>query len=140
MNVWFLLKLYGTTLATFLIIDLTWLGLIARGFYAKHLGHLMAARTNWPAAIVFYLLFVLGVIIFAVLPGLEADSLPKALVWGALYGFFTYATYDLTNLATLRDWPVLLTIVDIAWGVILATSVSAIGFWIGNWMVPQAGL
>jgi uncharacterized membrane protein len=140
MNIWFLLKLYGTTLAAFLIIDLTWLGLIARGFYAKHLGHLMAARTNWSAAIVFYLLFVLGVIIFAVLPGLEADSLPKALLWGALYGFFTYATYDLTNLATLRNWPVLLTIVDIAWGVFLATSVSAISFWIGNWMVSQAGL
>ncbi len=136
MNIWFLLKVYVATLIAFLVIDLTWLGLIARNFYAKHLGHLMAAQTNWPAAIVFYLLFVFGLIIFAVLPGLEADSLTKALLWGSLFGFFTYATYDLTNLATLRDWPVLLTIVDIAWGVVLATSVSAVGFLFGSWIAP----
>lgn len=132
MTTWFYVRLYFASLLAFLLIDLTWLGWVARGFYRQHLAHLLARRTNWAAAIVFYLLFVLGLLIFAVVPGLKAGSLAQALRYGALYGFFTYCTYDLTNLATLKDWPIRLVLVDIAWGVVLATSVSAVGFWVGT--------
>jgi uncharacterized membrane protein len=132
MSFWFYLQLFLASLLAFLLIDLTWLGWVARGFYRRHLGHLMARRTNWAAAIVFYLLFVLGLQVFAIVPGLAASSFTKTLVWGALYGFFTYSTYDLTNMATLKDWPLVLVLVDIAWGVVLATSVSAVGFWVGG--------
>jgi uncharacterized membrane protein len=135
MNTWFYARLYLASLAAFLVIDLTWLGLVAQDFYRKNLGHLLAARTNWPVAILFYLLFVLGLTILAIHPGLRSGSLGKAIVAGALFGFFTYATYDLTNLATLRDWPVLLTIIDILWGTFLATSVTLVGFLVGSRML-----
>ena len=132
MTPWFYLRLYLASLLAFLLIDLTWLGWVARGFYRRHLGHLLAKRTNWAAAVVFYGLFVLGLQVFAIVPGLAAGSLSKTLLWGAMYGFFTYATYDLTNMATLKNWPLVLVLVDIVWGVVLATSVSAVGFWVGG--------
>jgi uncharacterized membrane protein len=135
MGFWLSIRLYLAALAAFLVIDLTWLSIIAQGFYRKHLGHLMAVRTNWPAAVAFYLLFVLGLVIIAIIPGLKENSLVKAILFGALYGFFTYVTYDLTNLATLRDWPVLLTMVDIVWGTFLAASVTWVGFLVGNWLM-----
>lgn len=130
-----LIKLYGVTLVAFFAIDMLWLGVIARGFYRKHLGFLMAPTTNWVAAIIFYLLFILGIVFFVVLPGLEAQSLRVTLLRGALYGLITYATYDLTNLATLKDWPVLLTVVDITWGVVLSTLVSLAGYFAGKWLL-----
>lgn len=132
---WNILKLYGVTLAAFFAIDMLWLGWIARGFYRKHLGFLMAAQTNWAAAIIFYLLFIGGILFFVVLPGVQAQSLRVTLLRGALYGLITYATYDLTNLATLKDWPVLLTVVDIAWGVVLSTLVSLAGYFAGRWLL-----
>jgi uncharacterized membrane protein len=132
MNGWFYLKLYLGTFAAFLLIDLIWLGVVAKNFYGKQLGHLLAAKTNWAAAIAFYLLFIVGVLVFVVVPALEADSLNRALLYGALFGFFTYATYDLTNLATLEGWPPLLTAVDLVWGTVLCTLVSAAGFLIGK--------
>ena len=128
------LKLYLLTLVAFFTVDMVWLGLIARGFYRKYLGFLMSPRPNWAAAFIFYLIFVAGLLIFCVLPGLEADSLSKALLFGALYGLFTYATYDLTNLATLKDWPLLITVVDILWGIALSTTTTAAGFIIGKWL------
>lgn len=127
----FLTRLYLSTLVVFLAIDLAWLGLAARGFYRKYLGFLMSPTPNWAAAGAFYLLFVGGLLYFAVLPGLQSGSLGKALLNGALFGLLTYATYDLTNLATLKDWPVVLTLVDIAWGVILSSLVTAAGYWLG---------
>jgi uncharacterized membrane protein len=128
----FYIKLYFSTLGVFLVIDLFWLGLVARGFYRERLGFLMRSETNWVAAVLFYLIFVAGLLIFAVVPGLRAGLLSRALFLGALYGLFTYATYDLTNLATLKDWPVGLTVVDIIWGMFLAGSVSTIAFLIGD--------
>lgn len=135
MELQFYFRLYVAALTTFLVLDLTWLGLIARDFYHNHLSHLMATNTNWPAAILFYTIFVLGLTILAIRPGLQNTSLQKAILLGALYGFFTYATYDLTNLATLRDWPIFLTVVDIVWGTFLATSVATVGYLVGNWML-----
>ena len=101
--------LYLMTVPVFFIIDILWLGVIASKFYNSQIGHLMG-NVNWTAAIGFYLVYIVGILIFAVIPGLEADSFQKALLWGALFGFFTYATYDMTNLATLRDWPVLVVV------------------------------
>jgi len=130
----FYIKLYFATLAVFLLIDMLWLGVVARGLYSKYLGYLLSPNPNWTAAVLFYLLFVVGVLVFAVLPGLQAASLGKALLLGALFGLLTYATYDLTNLATIRDWPVFITIVDLIWGTLLATLVSGAGFLVGRWM------
>lgn len=101
------LKLYIAMLAVFFAIDMLWLGLVARGFYRKHLGYLMAPATNWTAAVIFYFLFVFGILLFVLLPGMESSSLKVTLLRAALFGLITYATYDLTNLATLKDWPVL---------------------------------
>ena len=130
----FYLKLYFCTLLAFFAIDMVWLGLVARGFYQKHLGFLLRPNPNWSAAIVFYLLFVLGLLVFVVVPSLQAGSTKKVLILGALFGLITYATYDLTNLATVKDWPWIVTVVDLLWGGILATSVSYLGFLAGKWL------
>ena len=124
--------LYLALVPTFFLIDLLWLGTLAQKFYKDQIGHLMADAFNIPAAIVFYLIFIVGIMIFAVLPGLSAQDWKVALLWGALFGFFTYATYDLTNLATLRDWPYTVVFVDIIWGTILCASVATIGYFIGQ--------
>jgi uncharacterized membrane protein len=83
---------------------------------------------NWAAALVFYVLFIIGLMIFVLLPALDKQSLSHALIYGALFGFFTYATYDLTNLATIRDWPITITIIDLIWGTTLSASVSSISY------------
>jgi uncharacterized membrane protein len=115
-------KLYVATLLVFLAIDMVWLGLVARTFYRTHLGFLMAPNPNWLAAGAFYLLFVVGLLVFAVVPGLEGDSLRN------------YATYDLTNLATVKGWPLLVTVVDMLWGTALSAAVSYVGFMAGKWL------
>ena len=130
----FHVKLYVCMLLAFFAIDMAWLGLVAREFYQKHLGFLLRADPNWSAAIVFYLLFVLGLLVFVVAPSLEAGSTRKVLVLGALFGLITYATYDLTNQATVKDWPWVVTVVDLLWGGILATLVSYLGFLAGKWL------
>lgn len=131
------LKLYFAVLIAFLAIDLVWLGLVARTFYRKHLGFLMTSSPNWLAAIIFYLLFIVGVLFFVVVPGLERNSLKTTLLRAALFGLITYATYDLTNLATIRDWPALVTVVDLIWGIVLSVTVSYIGFMAGRWLSEQ---
>ncbi|MCB9783970.1 MAG: DUF2177 family protein [Candidatus Omnitrophica bacterium] len=128
------LKLYLATLLAFVVIDGLWLGLVAKNFYQKHLGEMLRDNPNWIAAILFYLLFIGGLVIFAILPGLQAESAKKALLLGALFGLMTYATYDLTNLATLKGWPLKVTVVDLIWGTILAGSVSLCGFAAGRWL------
>jgi len=115
---------YLITVPIFFLIDLTWLGIVAKDFYKRHLGYLMRPEVNWAAAISFYLLFIIGIVLFAVKPALEAQSPMRALVYGALFGFFTYATYDLTNLATVKDWPLIVTVVDLAWGTVLCGAVA----------------
>jgi len=128
------LKLYLLTLIAFFAIDMVWLGLVARTFYRKYLGFLMAPSPNWLAAIIFYLLFVVGVLVLAVLPGLEAGSLKTTLLRGALFGLVAYATYDLTNLATVKNWPLVVTIVDMIWGTVLSVAVSCAGYFAGKWL------
>jgi len=128
------LKLYLATLVAFFAIDMVWLGLVARSFYQQHLGFLMAPKVNWLAALAFYLLFIAGILVFVVVPGLKADSLRTTLVHAALFGLITYATYDLTNLATIRDWPLVVTVVDLVWGTVLTAAVSTAGFMAGKWL------
>ena len=123
--------LYLVALPVFLLIDLVWLGVVARDFYRTQMGSLMADPIVWWAAILFYLLLIAGIVFFAVMPAIDAGSWTKALLLGAAFGFFTYMTYDLTNLATLRGWPVLLTVVDIAWGTVLCGTVATASYVIG---------
>ena len=127
-----LLKLYAIALPVFFSIDMLWLGLVAKNFYAKQIGFLMKTNINWPAAIIFYFLFLVGLVLFVISPAVEKKSLFTAIVMGGLFGFFTYATYDLTNLATLKNWPLMVSLVDMAWGVILSASVSTITYLIAT--------
>ena len=119
---------YIVSVPVFFIVDMIWLGVIAKGFYRKALEPLMTPNINWVAAIIFYLLFLVGVLIFALLPGMERRSLLYTIVMAALFGFIAYATYDLTNLATLRDWPLMLSIVDMIWGSFLSASTATITY------------
>ncbi|MFO7982546.1 MAG: DUF2177 family protein [Desulfuromonadales bacterium] len=130
----FYLKLYLLTIPAFFIIDLLWLGIVARGLYQKNLAHLLSDKVNWPAAFVFYFIYIAGILVFAVRPALADQSLMRAALLGALFGFFTYATYDLTNLATLKDWPLKVVLVDIAWGTILCALVASASFLFGRWL------
>ena len=123
--------LYLLTIPVFFLIDMLWLGVLAKGFYQDKLGDFLGP-INWTAAIIFYLIFIVGILIFAVAPALESQSLTKAIILGALFGFFTYATYDLTNLATLKDWPIIVVVVDIIWGAVLSGSVAAVSYLIGK--------
>ncbi len=125
-----LLLSYVLTFAVFFIIDMAWLGLIAKGLYKKYLGSFLSEQVNWTAAIVFYLLFVVGVFIFVILPSVQKNSLVSAISLGALFGFFTYATYDLTNLATMKNWPLNIVFIDILWGTVLTSIVGTAGFYI----------
>jgi uncharacterized membrane protein len=122
------IKLYGIALPVFFAIDMVWLGLVAKNFYAKHIGFLMTPNVNWVAAIIFYLLFIVGAVMFVITPALAQKSWVHALLFGALFGLITYATYDLTNLATLKNWPLIVTVVDLLWGMTLSASVSTITY------------
>lgn len=126
------LKLFIIALSVFFVIDMVWLVLVAKKFYQEQIGFLMKPEINWLAAIVFYFLFIIGLVIFVISPAVEKHSWMHALVFGALFGLITYATYDLTNLATLKDWPLLVTVVDLIWGTVLASSISVITYFIVN--------
>ena len=121
-------KAYAVTLAAFLVIDLFWLGVVARRFYASQLGSLMRARINWAAAGGFYLAYVAGIVFFAVAPALAADSWATAAINGALLGLLAYGTYDMTNLATIKGWPLAMSVVDMAWGAVLTGACAMIGY------------
>ena len=126
------IKLYAIALPVFFAIDMVWLGLVAKDFYRGQIGSLMKSDINWTAAIIFYLLFIIGLVVFVITPAVEKGSWTYALVFGAFFGLITYATYDLTNLATLKDWPILVTLVDLAWGAVLAASVSVVTYLIAG--------
>jgi len=115
---------YAAAGVVFLVLDLIWLSTVGRALYWPTLGALMAERVNVAAAVAFYLIYVAGILVFAVQPGLKAQSLLVACGMGAMFGFVAYATYDLTNLATLKAWSIKVALVDMAWGTLL-TSVAA---------------
>lgn len=122
------IKLYAVTLPIFFSVDMLWLGLVAKSFYAKQLGYLMKTTPNWAAALAFYLLFIVGIVVFVIGPAVDRHQWQYALGMGALFGLITYATYDLTNLATVKDWPIIVTAVDMVWGAVLAATVSVASY------------
>ncbi len=126
------IKLYAIALPIFFAIDMMWLGVVAKNFYRSQIGTLMKSNPNWTAAIIFYLIFIVGLVVFVITPAVEKGSWTHALLFGALFGFVCYATYDLTNLAVAKDWPLLVTIVDLAWGAVLAASVSTATYFIAS--------
>lgn len=123
MNIQLFVVLYLISVPIFFIIDMLWLGVFAKDFYQSKLGHLLG-EVQWGPAILFYLLFLLGLTYFATYPATVAGNMTIAITLGAAFGFFTYMTYDLTNLATLKDWPLSIVLVDIAWGTALGALVA----------------
>lgn len=130
----FYVKLYALTAIVFLAIDLMWLGIVARQFYESRLGHLLRPDIQLPAAIGFYLLFIAGLLVFVVIPALDRDSIGSAIVLGAFFGLVAYATYDLTNLALMKDFPGVVAVVDMVWGTALGATLAAISFQVGRWL------
>jgi len=126
------LKLYLITLFIFLGIDAFWLGLVAPKFYKSQIGHLMAETVTLPAAGLFYLLFVGVLVYFVVEPAVGLRENRNVILRGALFGLVTYATYDLSNLATLRDWPLMVTVVDLVWGTVLTATTSVLSVWVAR--------
>ena len=126
---------YLSTLVVFGIVDFIWLGFIAKDLYRNGIGHLMAESPNWVAAVLFYLLFIVGLVYFAVGPALEAGAWQRAALNGALFGFFCYATYDLTNYATLKGWPVAIVLADLGWGAFVSAVGATAGFFITRMIV-----
>ncbi len=131
MNIQTFFTLYALAVPVFFIIDMIWLGFIARNFYQAKMGYLLG-DVNWVAAVIFYLVFLLGLTFFATYPAVAKSTLLMAVLLGGLFGFFTYATYDLTNLATIKNWPLSLTIVDILWGTVLGALVSGVTVFVYN--------
>lgn len=121
---------YGSALVVFVLVDMAWLGTMSSRVYRPVIGDILAAKFNLAAASMFYLLYPVGLVIFAVNPALKAGSLAQAATLGALLGFFSYATYDLTNQATLRSWSTTLSAVDMAWGTVLGAIAASASFWI----------
>jgi uncharacterized membrane protein len=125
MNLFAFLRLHLSTLVVFLAIDMVWLGWLARGFYRAQIGGLLREDVNWGAALLFYVLFIAGLLVFAVIPALERPGPGRAALAGGLFGLVAYATYDLTNLATLRGFTLRVAVVDMAWGFVLCALTSA---------------
>jgi uncharacterized membrane protein len=126
------LALYISTLAVFLGIDLMWLILMNSRFYRPQLAGLMSDKVNWLPAILFYLLFIIGLLLLVVLPAVDRGSWIRAMLLGGLFGMVAYATYDLSNLATIKNWPVVVTIVDIIWGTALSAILASISYFIAR--------
>ena len=128
------LKFYGIAFVVFLVVDLIWLGLIAKDLYQKEIGSLLKPDVNWAAAIIFYLLFILGLVVFVIEPGVSANSLGKTMLLGAFFGLVTYATYDLTNLATMKNFTLKITLIDLTWGTTLGFLTATLTYLINDWL------
>ena len=132
---------YAGTALVMVALDMLWLGVIAKPLYQDGIGHLMAEKPNVGVAVAFYLLYAVGVVIFAVSPQHGGSNWTTTLMMGALFGFFAYATYDLTNLSTLRDWPLRLSLIDMAWGTFVSAAAAAGGKAALDWAThPSSGL
>ncbi len=124
------IKLYLIAVFVFFAIDMVWLGLVAKNFYSRQIGFLMRENVLWLPALIFYLLFVVGLVVFVISPALQKKDWTLLLTNGALFGLITYATYDLTNLATVKGWPITVTLVDLVWGMTLSSVVSIATYFI----------
>lgn len=119
---------YLITFIIFFTIDILWLAIVAKKIYKKHLGYIMSSKPKFGAALAFYLLYIIGLVFFVINPAIEKNSLSYAIFSGIFFGFITYATYDLTNLATIKDWPIKITVIDLIWGSALCGLVSWISY------------
>lgn len=117
---------YLVAAAVFLVLDLAWIGFVAQGLYERFLGDLLADEPNVAAAVLFYAIFLAGLVYFVIAPAVEQGSLRSALLRGAAFGLVAYATWDLTSLAVIEGFPVAIVPIDIAWGAVLAASVSTV--------------
>ncbi|MFN8297148.1 MAG: DUF2177 family protein [Chitinophagales bacterium] len=122
------IALFFITTVVFFAIDMLWLGVIAKNFYREKLSFIFTGEVNWIAAVIFYLIYIAGIIYFAILPGIHSDSWRMVMLNGAILGFLCYATYDLTNMATIKQWPLVVVLVDIAWGTFLTGIVSLVAY------------
>lgn len=125
---------YLSTLIVFLTLDAVWLGLVARGFYARQMGDLLANPPNLAIAAGFYAVYVVGIVLFALLPAFQSGGGRTALIHGAAFGFFAYATYNFTNMATIRGWPTAMSMVDLAWGTALTGTAAFAGYHLTRWL------
>ena len=125
------LKLYAAGIVVLLGMDLLWLGVIAKGFYQRQLGHLMRPDVQWVPAVSFYLIYVAAIVVIVAMPAIEKRSLSRALMFGALFGLAAYAAYDLTSLALMRDFPMTVALVDLVWGTTLSAVVSVAVYYVG---------
>jgi uncharacterized membrane protein len=123
-----LLIAYLVALAVLALLDALWLGVVSRDFYKARLGQLLLDRPLWSIAIAFYLIHAVGIAVFAVPPAVAAGTWPAAVLYGGLFGFCVYAAYDITNLATLRGWPMAVSLVDLAWGTVVTAAATLVAF------------
>jgi uncharacterized membrane protein len=135
MTPWSWISQYAVAVVAFTVLDLIWLGTVAKDLYAAHIGHLLAPKANLPAAVAFYVIFLAGLVYFVIHPAIAEGSWTKAAVAGAAFGFVTYATWDLTNLAVLKDFPLSIVPIDMAWGTFLAAAVSTATYGVAH-LIP----
>ena len=128
------LKAWAGTAIFVLAIDAVWLGLVARGFYVRQLGDLMLESPRLGIAALFYVMYSAAVVLLAAAPAFRSGSLQDALLLGAILGFAAYGTYDITNLSTLKNWPLVMSLVDMAWGTMLTTAAAAVAYWLLRWV------
>ena len=129
------IKLFLTSFITFLLLDALWLGLIARSFYSKQLSLYLTDNVIWLSALIFYVIFNIGLLIFVILPSIEKNSYSTLFIYSLLYGLVTFATYDLTNLATIKDWPLIVSIVDMLYGMFVALAASSVAFYMNKYFI-----
>jgi uncharacterized membrane protein len=129
------IKLFLASFVTFLLLDAIWLGLIARTFYAKNLALYLTDNVIWPSALIFYVIFNIGLLVFVILPSIEKNSYTTLIIYSLLYGLVTFATYDLTNLATIKDWPLIVSIVDMSYGMFVALASSSAAFYVNKYFM-----
>tara|TARA_B100000902_G_C27224933_1_gene871638 strand:+ start:440 stop:838 length:399 start_codon:yes stop_codon:yes gene_type:complete len=128
------IKLFLTSFATFLILDAIWLGFVAKDFYAKQLSFYLTDNVVWSSALIFYIIFNIGLLVLVILPSIEKNSYSVLIFYAVLYGLVTFATYDLTNLATIKEWPLIVSLVDMAWGMFVAFSSASAAFYANKYL------
>ena len=128
------IKLFLSSFITFLILDFIWLGFIAKDFYARQLALYLTDNVIWSSALIFYVIFNIGLLIFVIIPSIEKNSYLTLVLYAILYGLVTFATYDLTNLATVKEWPLIVSLIDMAWGMFVAFSSASVAFFVNKYL------
>lgn len=123
-----LLKVFVISFIIFLLVDFIWLGVVAKRLYDKELGMLLKEKVNFTAAFIFYIIFIIGLAVFVIIPSIDAKSIVKAMLLGAFFGLVCYATYDLTNFATLNGFPLKIVFIDLMWGTFLGFATSTLTY------------